>query len=158
MNIPTGEVYIAPIENKSEGSVVINGSTDHIVFAPHDHVILSFGRGRLDLSKSVFSNTPGAQSFRTDLSKEARRNSKSMHLCELGIGINPIVTKLSGDEILDEKAAGTTHVALGANKPFGGKLDGTYHRDMILIPTWMRVDDREVVLPRASALIKRTLR
>lgn len=147
MNLPTGEVYVAPNEYISSGSVVLNGSTDNIVFAPEDDVILAFSGGKLDIAKSTFSDSATAASLRADLLDEERRNPDSMFLCELGIGVNDTIHQLSGDEILDEKAAGTIHIALGANKPFGGDLDGTYHRDMIFIPDIVLCDGQALRLP-----------
>lgn len=147
MNVPTGEVYVAPLETLSNGSLVLNGSTDHLVFGKADDIVLHFHDGRLDLSASRFSNTPSASSLSKDLIEESKRNPDSMYLCELGIGVNAGIRHLTGDEILDEKAAGTLHIALGSNTPFGGTLSGTYHRDMIFVPEALIVDDITVALP-----------
>jgi len=134
MNIPTGETYIAPNERLSTGSIVVNGSTDRLVFSPDDNIVLVFNNGLLDIDRSQFSDSATALQLSEELREEHARNPDSMYLCELGIGVNEAVDRLSGDEILDEKAAGTIHIALGGNSPFGGDLDGTYHRDLILIP------------------------
>jgi leucyl aminopeptidase (aminopeptidase T) len=148
INIPTGETYIAPNEQLSIGSVVLNGSTDHLIFARNDEVVLCFVNGLLDLSQSHFSDSPNASRLREGLLNEQSKNWQSMYLCEFGIGVNKSIDRLTGDEILDEKAAGTVHIALGANKPFGGEIDGTYHRDMIFIPDAVLCDGKPLDLAR----------
>ena len=45
-------------------------------------------------------------------------------VCELGPGMNPNVTDLCGYTLLDEKMAGTFHIAVGANTMFGGEKPG----------------------------------
>ncbi len=43
MNLPTGEVYLAPLEEESQGEVVFNGSTEDAVFGDKEEVILHLG-------------------------------------------------------------------------------------------------------------------
>ncbi len=45
------------------------------------------------------------------------------NLAELGIGTNVGVTELVGSVLLDEKAAGTVHIAIGDNAGIGGETD-----------------------------------
>lgn len=52
-------------------------------------------------------------------------------VCELGSGMNPNVTDLCGYTLLDEKMAGTFHIAVGANTMFGGENRATDHGDFV---------------------------
>lgn len=52
-------------------------------------------------------------------------------VCELGPGMNPNVTDLCGYTLLDEKMAGTFHIAVGANTMFGGENRATDHGDFV---------------------------
>lgn len=52
-------------------------------------------------------------------------------VCELGLGMNPNVTDLCGYTLLDEKMAGTFHIAVGANNMFGGENEATDHVDFV---------------------------
>ena len=52
-------------------------------------------------------------------------------VCELGLGMNPNVKSLCGYTVLDEKMAGTFHIAVGANVMFGGTNQATDHTDFV---------------------------
>lgn len=45
-------------------------------------------------------------------------------IAEFGIGLNENIKELIGCTIIDEKCAGTAHIAIGMNDMFGGK---THH-------------------------------
>ncbi len=45
--------------------------------------------------------------------------------------MNPNVTDLCGYTLLDEKMAGTFHIAVGANTMFGGENRATDHGDFV---------------------------
>ncbi|MCI5221939.1 MAG: hypothetical protein D3924_04535, partial [Candidatus Electrothrix sp. AR4] len=52
-----------------------------------------------------------------------------------------------GSEIWDEKMLGTAHIALGANKPFGGIIRGDYHRDLVFYPVNIKIGRRKLRIP-----------
>ncbi len=139
-NLPAGEAYCAPIEENSEGSVVIDGS-----FAPigllKKPVELTIKSGRIveikgnRRLKEIFKNAP--ESGRV--------------LCELGIGTN-YKARITGNVLEDEKVMGTVHVAFGNNLGFGGKNDAPLHLDgVIRRPTvWF---DGKLVIERGKILV-----
>ena len=47
------------------------------------------------------------------------------------LGMNPNVTDLCGYTVLDEKMAGTFHIAVGANNMFGGENKASDHIDFV---------------------------
>ncbi len=104
---------------------------------------LHFECGKLILEDSVFPDLPTSRGVQKRLSDAAARDDRNVILCEIGIGVNPQVSKLSGDEIWDEKATGTAHIALGANGPFGGEnKEVDYHRDLVFYPRSILVNGK----------------
>ena len=45
--------------------------------------------------------------------------------------MNPNIHSLCGYTLLDEKMAGTFHIAIGANTMFGGKNEASNHIDLV---------------------------
>lgn len=116
---PCGEIYIAPNETKTNGTVFFETLylEDRGVF---ENVTLTVESGM------VVSADPGeVDAFIRGLPPENRV------VCELGLGMNPGVTSLCGYTVLDEKMAGSFHIALGANQMFGGKNEAKMHMDLV---------------------------
>ena len=118
-DLPCGEVYIAPLETKTQGSV----------FFPQIHledigvfkdVILYIQDGKLS-----GSSCPDIEQFLQSLAPE------DTVICELGFGMNPNVTELCGYPLLDEKRNGSFHIAIGANHMFGGENPAGIHMDFV---------------------------
>lgn len=116
---PCGEVYIAPREEKTVGSVFFPKLfiEDVGVF---ENVVLYIREGRL-----ADSSHPQVREFIEGLAPEGRV------VCELGLGLNPGVKDLCGYTVLDEKMAGTFHIAIGANNIFGGENKANMHIDFV---------------------------
>ena len=67
-------------------------------------------------------------------------------IAELGLGFNPTVTP-RGHVMLDEKAAGTAHVAIGRNTGgYGGVNEASIHVDCIFSGPRVEVDGRPLDL------------
>ncbi len=69
------------------------------------------------------------------------------NLAELGIGTNVGVTELVGSVLLDEKAAGTVHIAIGDDAAIGGETEAPLHLDGILRDPTVYADGEELELP-----------
>jgi leucyl aminopeptidase (aminopeptidase T) len=69
------------------------------------------------------------------------------NLAELGIGTNVAVTELVGSVLLDEKAAGTVHLAIGDDAGIGGDTDAPIHQDGIILDPTVEVDGTAIELP-----------
>jgi aminopeptidase len=119
-NLPAGEAYIAPVENKSQGVVVVDGS-----FAPLgavvDPVIVKVNKGIIT----------GLSKNRKMLAVFNRYGRKERTLCEFGIGTN-YKARITGNVLEDEKVLGTIHVAFGNNLAFGGKNNARIHLDAVI--------------------------
>ena len=117
-DLPCGEIYIAPVEDKTQGTVYFE--TFYLDGAKYEHVRLHIKDGRI-----INSNQPEIAVF---FEKQPRENRV---VCELGFGMNPNVTDLCGYTVLDEKMCGTFHIAVGANYMFGGTNKASDHIDFI---------------------------
>ena len=128
-NLPSGEAYIAPLENGSNGTMVIDGSM--------------VGVGLLDSPLTVtvkdgkLQSITGADADKLGILLENEHNST---LCELGIGTN-YAARLTGIILEDEKAYHTVHIAFGTNIGFGGTNKADCHMDGIIKNPTLYLDD-----------------
>lgn len=126
LNIPDGEVFLAPLEHSANG---------HIVF---DYVNAE-GFGFIRNLKLRFRN--GKVVWFNASSKDRRIFKKFLdsntgekdRIAELGIGTNP-AAEFVGRTIVDEKIFGSIHIAIGNNRgAYHGKNKASSHLDMIKI-------------------------
>lgn len=117
-DLPCGEIYIAPLEEKTQGSVFFD--TIFIDERKYDNIVLQVSDGMIS-----GSNVQEVTDF------FAKQSLENRVVCELGIGMNPNVTSLCGYTVLDEKVAGTFHIAIGANNMFGGNNKSSCHMDFV---------------------------
>ncbi len=141
-NLPAGEVFISPIS--ADGTYVVDGT-----IRPH---------GRLEDGQTVtFEVDDGVvtsvsdEAIRSDLETAAEEAGENAYnLAELGIGTNIGVNELVGSVLLDEKAAGTVHIAVGDDAGIGGDIDAPIHMDGILCEPTVFVDGEAIELPTAE--------
>jgi len=119
-NMPSGEVYLAPIEGKSNGTVVIDGSMSGI------------GLVKTPITVQVVNGyavtiTGGEEATRLAavLDKSGR---EARAVAEFGMGTN-YKAQLSGLILEDEKVLGTIHIAFGNNISMGGTISVESHID-----------------------------
>src|SRR6056297_2499717 len=138
-NLPAGEVFVSPVD--ANGTYVVDGT-----MMPH---------GKLDDDEELrFEVEDG---FVTDISDDQIREQveaaseqvgeDAYNLAELGIGTNVAVTDLVGSVLLDEKAAGTVHIAIGDDAGIGGDTDAPLHLDGIIREPTVFADGEVVDLP-----------
>ena len=107
-NMPSGEVFTGPIEDSANGTIrfTIPSSPRGVLV---EGVELTFEDGRVtratatrgqDYLDAALATDPGAR-----------------FLGELGIGTNSGIDRPTGSILLDEKMAGTVHLALGRSYP-----------------------------------------
>jgi len=137
-NLPAGEVFVSP--ESADGTYVVDGT-----MMPH---------GLLEGQELRFEVTDG---FVTEIADDAVRaeveaaadevGDAAYNLAELGIGTNVAVTDLVGSVLLDEKAAGTVHIAIGDDAGIGGDTDAPLHLDGIVREPTVYADGEAVRLP-----------
>ena len=132
-NLPSGEAYIAPLEDGSDGEMIIDGSMVGIgkLDSPL-HMVISGGKLR---------SVAGEKSENLDI---LLKNETNGTLCELGIGTNEAAI-LNGIILEDEKVYGTVHIAFGTNTSFGGVNKAECHMDGIILRPTLYLDDVKVI-------------
>lgn len=140
-NYPNGEVYIAPHRHGADGVLVVDLTVPYTISGLVDSpVTLRFERGRV----TSIEGGRAAQMLR-ELVSDAGGGADV--IAELGIGFNPTVVP-RGHVMLDEKAAGTAHVAIGRNTgSYGGDNEAEIHVDCVFSAPQVEADGRPIQLP-----------
>jgi len=124
-NLPAGEIFIAPVEGKTNGRIVCDASVGGLEKVDKNiEIIVKNGFiEKIDGGKI-------ANNF-----KKLLKNKLYKNVAELGIGTN-YKAKITGNVLEDEKVMGTCHIAFGNNRHFGGKIDVPFHVDFVIkMPT-----------------------
>jgi len=141
-NLPAGEVFVAP--ETANGRFVVDGTMmpyerldddQTLSFEVEDGQVAEIGDDRLREQFAELAADAGDAVY---------------NLAELGIGTNVAVTELVGSVLLDEKAAGTVHVAIGDNAGIGGDTDAPIHSDGVIQDPTVYADGEVVDLPTAE--------
>jgi hypothetical protein len=140
-NYPGGEIFVAPLEDSADGVLVVDLTVPYTVEGLVDEpVVLRFEAGRVTSIRGGRAAT-----LLRDLVEKAGTGGNV--IAELGIGLNPSV-RPRGHVMLDEKAAGTAHVAIGHNAgSYGGVNQASIHVDCIFSSPEIEVDGRPLELP-----------
>lgn len=135
--VPDIEAYIAPLEDSTNGSLVIDGSTSvtGLVKQPI----------RIEVEQGMARTISGGSEARRLLRILRQAKSRAaFRVAEFGIGLNPLA-RIRGAIIEDEATLGTAHVALGDNHRFGGESKAPIHIDMVLRHPHIEFDGRTVL-------------
>jgi leucyl aminopeptidase (aminopeptidase T) len=123
-NLPAGESYISPVVGTAEGRIVFDGS-----MSTHEGTLfllkpitveyeagfitqIAGGEEAEALAETIRLGEENAGKLEAGKAGTYRKNARG--LGELGIGVNPLAG-ITGNMIVDEKAARTCHFAIGAN-------------------------------------------
>jgi aminopeptidase len=122
-NMPSGEVFTGPLEDSATGRIRFT-----IPSSPRgalvDGVALRFERGEV-----VDATAERGQAY---LDAALATDAGARLVGELGIGTNAGIDRPTGSILLDEKMAGTVHLALGRSYPeTGGRNGSALHWDLI---------------------------
>jgi aminopeptidase len=122
-NMPSGEVFAAPVETSADGVVEF------------DYPVCREGREiegvRLVFRKGVVVEATATKNA-SYLKAELDTDAGSRRLGELGIGTNERIDRFIKNILFDEKIGGTVHLALGRSPTqTNGKNKSAIHWDMI---------------------------
>lgn len=137
---PDAESNISPIENKSNGLIVVNGSiaNDNIGLLK-DPVYLSIKNGKII---KVVSKSNKIKKY---LEKTFKKfGLKSRILGEIGIGLNK-KSKLTGNMLTDEGSYGCIHFGFGSNFSVGGKNKVDFHLDFVSKNHNLYIDNKKII-------------
>jgi len=122
-NMPSGEVFSAPVEDSAEGAIEFDFPACHAGRAI-ESVRLVFRRGVV-VEAGAARNEPFLRAM-------LKTDAGASRLGEFGIGTNPRLRRFTRNILLDEKIGGTIHLALGRAYPEAGGLNrSAIHWDLI---------------------------
>ncbi len=127
-NIPCGEIWCAPIENKADGVLIADASASSMGLLPQPLVIDVAG-GKIKGMRWL--RHPGKNRVKLATARKAfSLDEGASTIAEFGIGLVPY--DISGNMLQDEKAAGTIHIAFGDNTFYGGRNSSQTHIDLLV--------------------------
>ena len=139
-NLPAGEIFVSP--ESANGTYVVDGTM-------RPHGLLEAGQQLRFEVEDGYVTEISDDEIRDQIETAAEEVGRDAYnLAELGIGTNDGVDELVGSVLLDEKAAGTVHIAIGDNAAIGGETDAPLHLDGILREPTVYADGEEIELPR----------
>ncbi|NTV48950.1 MAG: aminopeptidase [Geobacteraceae bacterium] len=119
-NLPAGEAYLAPLEGKCHGVMVIEWGPTRKLDEPL----------RLIIENGAVVKIDGDDPHRARLEARFAEDVNCRNIAELGIGTNDKASR--PDNVLEaEKILGTIHIALGDNTGFGGTVSAPFHEDYV---------------------------
>jgi aminopeptidase len=122
-NMPSGEVFTGPHERSANGTVRFTVPT-----GPRG-VTVTGVQLRFEDGAVVSATADQGEDY---LKAALATDQGARYLGELGIGTNAGIDRATGHILLDEKMAGTVHLALGRSYPeTGGTNDSALHWDLI---------------------------
>jgi leucyl aminopeptidase (aminopeptidase T) len=129
-NLPAGEGFIGPLEGKTNGRIVFDGSIWPVGLLTKPLAV--------EIEDGYVIELEGleAEQFRSVLEPFGR---DAFAVAELGIGTNE-AAKLVGNVLEDEKILGTVHVAFGDNHTFGGMIRVPSHQDGVVMNPVVTID------------------
>lgn len=136
-NIPSGEVYMAPVEGTTNGMLVFDGSIAGIGILTHP-VYIEVENG---IATKISGKGGEARLFGRMIN---RYDNDSKSIAEFGIGTNPFA-KICGEILEDEKVLGTVHFAFGNNISMGGTINVPLHIDGLINKPTVYFDDKKVM-------------
>jgi leucyl aminopeptidase (aminopeptidase T) len=140
-NLPAGEVFVAP--ETATGTFVVDGT-----MMPYG--LLEAGQELAFEVEDGLVTAIDDDAVRADIEAAAESvGDAAYNLAELGIGTNVGVEELVGSVLLDEKAGGTVHIAIGDDAGIGGETDAPIHLDGILRNPTVYADGEAIELPTA---------
>jgi len=141
-NLPAGEVFISP--TTANGTFVVDGTM-------RPHGLLEDGhRLSFEVEDGLVTHISDDDIRETVANAADEVGDAAYNLAELGIGTNVAVTDLVGSVLLDEKAGGTVHIAVGDDAGIGGETDVPIHLDGIIREPTVLADGERVDLPVAD--------
>ncbi|TFF88430.1 MAG: hypothetical protein EU549_03030 [Promethearchaeota archaeon] len=142
-NLPAGEAYLAPIEERTTGRLIVSKGwyedleEDMTIEIDNGLVYQITGGG-------VIGEKFNDLLFNEDKYNEATRLSRR-NIAEVGIGTNP-KAKDPQNVLEAEKIKGTCHIAIGDNHTFGGTVESDIHVDFVIPKAQLFLDKKEINL------------
>lgn len=134
-NVPAGEIYTAPVEETTNGCLVIDGSVGSLGMVNRPFKI-QLEEGEIKDLQPTMNNEKVFEEFGKICEFDAPATKT---VGEFGIGLNP-GAKIIGNMLLDEKVEGTVHFAFGDSYGLG-RTSSKFHTDLLITNPSIFVDD-----------------
>jgi len=137
-NLPAGEVGFAPIEGKTNGTIVV------------DKTMAGIGKLKNDIRfevKDGFAKKINGKSESSKLRKLLidSKNKNAYNIAEFSFGTN-YKARITGIALEDEKVYGTIHIALGDNTSYsGGTIKAPTHLDGVISKPTVFIDNKKIM-------------
>lgn len=142
---PDIETNIAPVEDESNGILVVDGSI------PCKEIGLITEDMKFKIEYGSIINIDIKPEKIDVLHKLLDTNPKKRVLAEFGIGLNPKAT-LCGRMLEDEGCLGTIHFGFGSNATIGGKNNVNFHLDFVIRNPTVIIDET-VIMEKGNLLV-----
>lgn len=130
-NLPAGEVFLAPLEGKTSGNLVIEYKETKKLKEPVSFVI----------NNGMVQEMSGDKETIKKFEEIFKQNELNRNIAELGIGTNSSAKDVTN--ILEaEKILGTIHIAFGDNSGFGGKISTPFHEDFVVFKPTLKLESK----------------
>lgn len=141
--LPTIEVFIAPVEDSVNGTIVCDASCSGGIGVIEEPIKITVENGK------AVKFEGGAQAKKLEELVSKVGMPKAYQIAEMAIGLNP-QARITGSINEDEGKYGTCHCAIGSNAGFGGLNDVPLHIDMVQYHPTVEIDG--VVLSKDGEL------
>ena len=144
--VPNIESSTSPVEGKSEGILVGDGSIPYYdIGVLKEPVIMTVREGK------VTDIRGGAQAQTISSMMASQEDPNVYNIAQLAFGLNPLC-KMSGVMLDDEGVYGTSHIGIGTSTLLGGKVKTKMHFDVLMWRPTLELDGK-VVLKAGEWLI-----
>ena len=130
--IPTGELFVAPIEDSAEGKAVFPNVPNI------GKLELLFRGGKVVEAKG--------ERYEIFWKRVEQATGEKDRIAEFAIGLNP------GVSISNEKALGSIHIAIGKNNHIGGRNESSLHWDMVMHKPTIKAN-RKLIMKRGRLIL-----
>lgn len=135
---PDIEANIAPIEEKSSGNLLIDGSITC------DEIGLLKEPVSIEVEKGKIKNFSSGDKKLNAVLEKMFEEEKRRVLAEIGIGFNEKAV-LCGNMLVDEGTCGAIHFGFGSNGTIGGKNLVPFHLDFVLKKPTLALDGKIIM-------------
>lgn len=141
-NLPSGEVFLAPWEDKTNGKLVIDGSMASVGMVKTPITI--------EIVNGYAEKISGGEEAQKLIVLFEKSGRASRAVAEFGMGTN-YKAQLTGMILEDEKVFGTIHIAFGNNISMGGNISINSHLDGLVTEPDVYFDD-ELIMKKGKMI------
>jgi 2,5-dihydroxypyridine 5,6-dioxygenase len=137
--VPNIESSTSPVEGKSEGILVGDGSIPYYdIGVLKEPIYMTVKEGMVTDIKG------GAQAQTISGMMAAQEDPNVYNIAQLAFGLNPLC-KMSGVMLDDEGVYGTAHIGIGTSTMLGGKIKTKMHFDVLMWKPTLELDGKVVL-------------